>query len=502
MRRRAAATAAASLLVTQETVPAPPQAATATAAPALMTLRARRNGRTTNTDSVRPLSKEDDRHPEKQQETPDSAESKSQQLSARKLAAYSQSSLAGPFPGFAYPTAEEAEKVAYLLADWHGYRKGEEAGETMLPRHRKPQSDDNWGGCGNVPSVLDALIRTVLSCNTSSRNSTAAHKSLVARFGRQNWEAILDAPHTELVEAIRCGGLANSKARTIRAILEQTRQRHGCLSLDHLHAPDVADGAIMRELLAFPGVGPKVATCVLMFCIGRDTIAVDTHVWRLSKMLGWVPDTATRDQTCYHLEERLPPPLKYPLHVLLIKHGKMCGACSARGFATVEMDNGSSNGGVQSGAEDERDREDLEEQSGLASGDAGAGAAGAQDERKKGREARPCPLRQHGFVHSRTYSKKMSLHKAEGDADIDASPGKPKSKRRSGSSHAKEDDESAAAEADGKPISTAGSCIRALKRAKKEDVPEAGVSRANTAANAIGSGGSRSSSRKRAKAEA
>jgi endonuclease III len=50
----------------------------------------------------------------------------------------------------------------------------------------------------------------------------------------------------------------------------------------------------MKALESFKGVGPKTASCVLLFCLSRDSFAVDTHVFRLSKQLGWVPGKATR----------------------------------------------------------------------------------------------------------------------------------------------------------------------------------------------------------------
>ncbi|KIS71850.1 uncharacterized protein UMAG_10085 [Mycosarcoma maydis] len=265
--------------------------------------------------------------------------SKKQSTSERKLASYKSSILASPFPDHPLPTAEEADRVAWILGEFHGYKRESEGGQG-LPKYTTPKGDDRWGGCGDVASVLDAVVRTVLSCNTSSRNSAAAHRSLTEHFGVRNWHAIHAAPESELVEAIRCGGLANNKARTIKGILNQTLQRHGKLSLDHLH--DATDDEIMQELVSFNGVGPKVASCVLAFCIGRQSMAVDTHVFRLCKALAWVPEKANRDQTYYHLHERVPGPLKYALHVLLIKHGKMCANCSAKGFATLKEETGSS----------------------------------------------------------------------------------------------------------------------------------------------------------------
>jgi len=183
-------------------------------------------------------------------------------------------------------------------------------------------------------NVLDALIRTVLSCNTSSRNSTAAHKAMVEAYGKNNFQALLDAPHAELAATIRCGGLHDRKAGIIQGILSRTLELHGKLSLDHLHG--APSRQVMEELVAFNGVGPKVASCCSAFCIGNDEMAVDTHVWRLCKALGWVPEKATRDQTYYHLSSRVPDDLKYGLHVLLISHGKRCPNCSAKGFATVK----------------------------------------------------------------------------------------------------------------------------------------------------------------------
>jgi 3-methyladenine DNA glycosylase/8-oxoguanine DNA glycosylase len=46
------------------------------------------------------------------------------------------------------------------------------------------------------------------------------------------------------------------------------------LSLDDLHA--ASDEDAMRTLVSFDGVGPKTASCVLLFCLGRESFAVDT----------------------------------------------------------------------------------------------------------------------------------------------------------------------------------------------------------------------------------
>jgi len=88
-------------------------------------------------------------------------------------------------------------------------------------------------------------------------------------------------------------------------------------------------------LTSYDGVGPKTASCVLMFCLGRDSFAVDTHVFRLSKVLGWVPSSADRIQTQAHLDKRLPAETKYGLHVLMIQHGRTCKGCKKSGSSAA-----------------------------------------------------------------------------------------------------------------------------------------------------------------------
>jgi endonuclease III len=87
----------------------------------------------------------------------------------------------------------------------------------------------------------------------------------------------------------------------------------------------------MSEMLSFQGVGPKTASCVLLFCLQRESFAVDTHVWRISGLLGWRPKEASRDDTHAHLDVRIPDEDKYGLHILMVTHGKKCDECRAGG---------------------------------------------------------------------------------------------------------------------------------------------------------------------------
>ena len=119
------------------------------------------------------------------------------------------------------------------------------------------------------------------------------------------------------------------KSKVIMSILQQVHEKYGTYSLDHLH--DAETEAAYREMVSFQGVGPKTASCVLLFCLKRESFAVDTHVFRLSGLLGWVPKGADREATQAHLDVKVPDEDKYGLHILMVTHGKRCDECKAGG---------------------------------------------------------------------------------------------------------------------------------------------------------------------------
>ncbi|CAO1616479.1 unnamed protein product [Sympodiomycopsis kandeliae] len=268
----------------------------------------------------------------KEESKPDVSETKpspGKTLAERKLNQHRSSANKTPYPRWPLPTAEESEKVAWLLGRHHGYTPESEGGRG-LPAFQPPKGEDKWGGCGDVKDVLEATIRTILSCNTSGVNSARAHQGLTKTFGARNWEKIATASHKEVEESIKMGGLANTKSKNIQNLLKETKSRFGSYSLQFLY--DKPDSEVLETLISFSGIGPKVASCVLAFCLGRQSMAIDTHVFRIACNLNWVPPTkATRDSTYYHLNVTVPPEFRYPLHVLLIQHGKSCPNCKAKG---------------------------------------------------------------------------------------------------------------------------------------------------------------------------
>ena len=164
---------------------------------------------------------------------------------------------------------------------------------------------------------LDELILTVQSQHTSDLNAERAFGLL--RGAYPTWDDVVRAPVGELADTIRPGGLANTKAARIQAILREIYQREGGYDLSGLSGR--TDEQIRDYLLSLPGVGPKTVAVVMAFSFGRETIPVDTHVHRVATRLGLVPKTsAERAQRL--LEAGVADPLKTPLHVGLIELGR------------------------------------------------------------------------------------------------------------------------------------------------------------------------------------
>ncbi|KAI7599210.1 DNA glycosylase, partial [Hortaea werneckii] len=378
-----------------------------------------------------------------------------------------------PYPDYPRPTPEECKEVVRLLEKVHG--------QVVVPKAIPPPSLD-VSGCGEVPSVLDALIRTRLSANTTNKNSSTAFQGLVKRFGvlesgigkgSVDWDAVRRAPQKEVFKAIERGGLADRKSKDIQAIIQiaydENQERKAALlnssdgtgtaegaeqepsgeknteiekaskniiSLDHLHLLSTDDA--IEKMLSFPGIGPKTASCVALFCLQRPSFAVDTHVFRLCQYLGWVPKNAKKGQpkvdrntTYNHCDVRIPDEFKYPLHQLLIKHGKTCPRCRAiTGQSSASWEKGCpiehlvKRHGAKKGGISIADRKKAMEAAGMEEGEAAKVAeADAKAAEEEGQEAESdqysAPSKEaHGRVwysHPREYGKGARSCRVTGD---------------------------------------------------------------------------------------
>jgi len=181
-------------------------------------------------------------------------------------------------------------------------------------------------------SPLAVLVRTILSQNTTDANRDAAYSRLVRKF--PTWRALAAARTDEIARAIRPAGLYESKSRAIRGLLRYLDARFG--SLDGAFLCRMKSSEALRELTAIKGIGVKTVSVALMFGCGRDDVfPVDTHVLRVSKRLGLVPEKATAEKAHRILGASVPRGRGAALHLNMIRLGRevcrprrpSCGDC-------------------------------------------------------------------------------------------------------------------------------------------------------------------------------
>ncbi|KAF5476866.1 hypothetical protein F2P56_003558 [Juglans regia] len=235
-----------------------------------------------------------------------------------------------PYPTHPRPTPEECRAVRDDLLAFHGFPQ-----EFAKYRRQQPNSSlDQANGFlkselldGDAKeTVLDGLVKTVLSQNTTEVNSERAFESLKSAF--PTWEDVLAAESKCIENSIRSGGLAPTKASCIKNILSCLLEKKGKLCLEYLR--DLSVDEIKAELSQFKGIGPKTVACVLMFHLQQDDFPVDTHVFEIAKAISWVPAVADRNKTYLHLNKWIPNELKFDLNCLLYTHGKLCRRCTKK----------------------------------------------------------------------------------------------------------------------------------------------------------------------------
>jgi endonuclease III len=177
------------------------------------------------------------------------------------------------------------------------------------------------------------LVRTVLSQNTNDRNRDVAYERLRDRL--PTWEEVRDAPVSVVEEAIRPGGLSQTKAPRIQDILRKLPLAEGQPDLDWTEHAD--RDQVMEFLTSLPGVGRKTAACVMIFTWDRPEIPVDVHVHRVGGRLGLFPPKASFEVAHDEMLAITDPEDAYELHMNLITHGRRvcrprprCDQCALR----------------------------------------------------------------------------------------------------------------------------------------------------------------------------
>lgn len=158
------------------------------------------------------------------------------------------------------------------------------------------------------------LVAVVLSAQSTDASVNIATKPLFrsVRTPRQ----MVDLGEERLREAIKTIGLFNTKAKNVIALSHALIDQYGG------EVPQTRE-----ELQTLPGVGRKTANVVLNTAFGKETFAVDTHVFRVCNRTGLAPGK-TPEEVEAKLEGIVPEPFRRDAHHWLILHGRYI--CKAR----------------------------------------------------------------------------------------------------------------------------------------------------------------------------
>ena len=165
-------------------------------------------------------------------------------------------------------------------------------------------------------SVFQLLVAVVLSAQCTDKRVNLVTPALFQRFPDAATMAAAD--EAEVFEYVKSVSYPNAKAAHLVALARQLVERHG---------GEVPQD--MNALLDLPGVGRKTANVIQSVAFGRATMAVDTHVFRVSHRLGLVPTTAnTPLKVELQLVKHIPEADIPNAHHWLLLHGRY--VCTAR----------------------------------------------------------------------------------------------------------------------------------------------------------------------------
>lgn len=199
------------------------------------------------------------------------------------------------------------------------------------------------GGIFPIPDISDiyddpfkVLIRTIISQSTAEINTRRAFERIITRIRPLTPARLAEADAKDIEEALRVAGLYKNKTVIIKRLSSMILEKFNG-KLDFIYSLPLSE--TRENLLKLPGVGPKTADILLLFCARRPVLPIDTHVNRVSKRLGLVPMSEKRYEVIRSRLESLYNPEEYfAVHMLFIALGRtfcralkpLCPKCPLR----------------------------------------------------------------------------------------------------------------------------------------------------------------------------
>ena len=166
----------------------------------------------------------------------------------------------------------------------------------------------------NYVNPYTLLVAVVLSAQSTDKGVNRATQDLFKTVYTP--EKMVALGEKKLIQHIKTIGFFRTKAKNVIALSKALIEDHNS------EVPKTRE-----ELEALPGVGRKTANVILNVIYGEGTIAVDTHVFRVSNRTGLAPGKTVRDVE-FALDKRVPDKYRLHAHHWLILHGRY--TCIAR----------------------------------------------------------------------------------------------------------------------------------------------------------------------------
>jgi endonuclease-3 len=164
------------------------------------------------------------------------------------------------------------------------------------------------GKMGKKYDPFKVLISTILSARAKDEVTEAVSADLFRKYPTAG--KLAKANRKDVIKIIRRIGFFNVKSKNIINAARMIRDRFG--------------GKVpqeMEKLLEIPGVGRKVANCVLVYSFKQNAIPTDVHVHRISNRIGWVK-TKSPEETEQALMKLVPKKHWQKVNELFVSHGK------------------------------------------------------------------------------------------------------------------------------------------------------------------------------------
>ena len=165
-------------------------------------------------------------------------------------------------------------------------------------------------------SIFQLLVAVVLSAQCTDKRINQVTPELFRRYPTA--KEMADADVDDILEYIKSVSYPNAKAKHLVVMAQALAEKHG---------GEVPSD--MNDLLDLPGVGRKTANVIQSVAFGKATMAVDTHVFRVSRRLGLVPAKAgTPLKVEQDLLKHIPEADIPRAHHWLLLHGRY--VCTSR----------------------------------------------------------------------------------------------------------------------------------------------------------------------------